>query len=524
MKLNHFSLLLIGGLTLLSSLTAFVLFGVFLRPELAKEIRDQQQMEVRALTAGLEFYKRPLKTFAFDYAVWDEMVDFIRRPSDTFIESNLYPAAFSVADIDAAMLFDPQGKVIWQYQGIPAPLPRDIETHPLWFGGLLPSAEEVASARPSTRTGLLRSGNKVVLFSNAAVLPSDGDGPVVGSFMVIRAIKPSLTDELQRLTLVDFNLDLAQPRLHKQLSLLTEDSRINEIRASHTWLLNDVLGQPAMVLTLRHKKSEAPAFFSKEASLIFFTFISVFLCGLLPITLVILNPLRAINRVLVKMTSRGRLIKMKPQFFIEEISRVAQSFNQLADMLERHQNYLESLSLQDPLTGIANRRGLEAFASRAHEEWLAGKGTIGFLMLDLDEFKSYNDSLGHTEGDKALLTIAQALLIECRRRGELVTRFGGEEFCVVIHGDNLQQMERLANRMLERVRELQIVHPKGQYGLMTVSIGGIFYEHFHPQFVGVSWHDMLAMADKQLYIAKSEGRNRLSLRYMQAAKLVKSVS
>lgn len=70
---------------------------------------------------------------------------------------------------------------------------------------------------------------------------------------------------------------------------------------------------------------------------------------------------------------------------------------------------------------------------------------------------------------------------------------------------------------------MAIPHPAGQFGCVTISIGGILFERYDRQFDDTSWQDMLVMADKQLYLAKSEGRNRVCLRFMQAAKLVKTV-
>lgn len=523
MRLNHFTLLLGSALTLAAFVTSFLLYGLFLRPSLMNELKDQQLMEVRALGAGIEFFSQPLTTFSYDYAVWDDMVEFVSEPSDEFIDSNLYDDAFTVAQMDGAFLFDTQGKLIWSYQAQPGLLPDNLEDQPEWFGKVLPSQSQLDSQKPSSRSGVLRHGAKVMFFSNSSIMPSKGQGSIVGSFLVVRIVDVSLTGKLKELTLVESSLALANPRLHGQLPVLNGQPEIDEVMQSHQWLINDVFNNPALVLTVQHQKGELPSFISRESGLIFVTFMAVLLIGTVPMSLLVLTPLRNINRVLMKMTSRGRMIKINQRFFLDELDRLTLSFNQLAEMLERHQNYLESLSLKDPLTGIANRRGLEAFAERAHHEWQDGKGALGFLMVDVDEFKKFNDTQGHNAGDKALLAIAQALLIECRRRGELVTRFGGEEFCVVVHGDNVTQIERLAERMLVRIRSLAIPHPAGQFGCVTISIGGILFEQFDRQFEGTSWQDMLVMADKQLYLAKSEGRNRVCLRFMQAARLVKTV-
>jgi len=516
MKLNHFLNLLGLVILLLSFFAASVLYHFVYLPAIETQIRSQQEKELLAVQRGIKFAQKSLETLCYDYAVWDEMVKFVESREPGFIESNLSVNSFEAADIDGAYLFDTQGKLLWQHFVKP-----DFSSHHLqkdntaWIGQVLPDENVVTKQLPSTRNGIINLDGTVVYFSNAVVLPTDGSGRIVGSLLMIREISDSLIEQIRQLSLVNFDIEGLDPeQSYSGLTDFNSMPQIGALASKHEWLINDVFGVPTLKISVVHDEKISPSIFTPESILLFITLIIASACSVIPVSVMILRPIRSASLVLDKMAERGVLYKMRTTWHIDEIVRLSSSFNLMVDKLERHQNYLESLSYKDPLTGIANRRSLEVFAQRAFSQWKEGKGVIGFLMIDIDLFKEYNDSLGHQAGDQAILSIAQTLLLECRRRGELVTRYGGEEFCVVIQGDNFAQMELLSKRMLEKVRELNIYHPKSCFdNRVTVSIGGVFYERFHPSFSDVSWETMIAQADEQLYKAKLSGRNKLMLEY-----------
>ncbi|WP_299793573.1 diguanylate cyclase [uncultured Shewanella sp.] len=522
MKLNHFLNLLGLVILLLSFLAASVIYQFVYLPAIESQIRSQQEKELLAVQRGIKFSQKSLETLCYDYAVWDEMVEFVDSGEQAFIDSNLSVNSFEAADIDGAYLFDTQGELLWQYYANPKLSSHLLQRNDAaWVGDVLPDDNVIDGKKPSTRNGIINLNGTVVYFSNAVVLPTRGSGEIVGSLLMIRAIDTSLLEQIRQLSLVNFNIESLDPgQSYSGLTNFDSSPDIGELASKHEWLINDIFGVPTLKITVVHDERLSPSIFTPESILLFITLIIATACSVIPVSVMILRPIRSASLVLDKMAERGVLYKMRTTWHIDEIVRLSSSFNLMVDKLERHQNYLESLSYKDPLTGIANRRSLEVFAQRAFTQWKEGKGVIGFLMIDIDLFKEYNDSLGHQAGDKAILSIAQTLLLECRRRGELVTRYGGEEFCVVIQGDNFAQMELLSKRMLEKVRELNIYHPKSSFGdRITVSIGGVFYEHFHPSFTEASWESMVALADEQLYKAKLSGRNQLKLEYRRAKPL-----
>src|SRR5690606_178161 len=127
--------------------------------------------------------------------------------------------------------------------------------------------------------------------------------------------------------------------------------------------------------------------------------------------------------------------------------------------IEHGNQRLEALSRHDVLTGLANRRHVDEFLQQVWDRARHEGGTVSVLMMDIDHFKAFNDHHGHPEGDACLHKVAQAMVAHLRRPGDLVGRFGGEEFIVVLAGASLETAVAAAERVREGVRRMG--HPHG---------------------------------------------------------------
>ena len=159
----------------------------------------------------------------------------------------------------------------------------------------------------------------------------------------------------------------------------------------------------------------------------------------------------------------------------------------------------------DPLTGLHNRRW---FDDKAQLEWQRrrdGDGDLAVLMLDIDQFKAYNDHYGHPRGDLALVNVAHLIRQGCRRAEDGVARYGGEEFVVILPGCELSAAERVAESIRRAVEETALPHTKGKLGVVTVSVG-VASTSATP---ADSIETLIAAADANLYKAKAAGRNQV---------------
>ena len=166
------------------------------------------------------------------------------------------------------------------------------------------------------------------------------------------------------------------------------------------------------------------------------------------------------------------------------------------------------LSSRDPLTGLANRRQFElTLASEVDRVARAGEPAL-VLMIDIDHFKRVNDSHGHQAGDLVLRAVAGALA-ECIRPMDTVARVGGEEFAMILPNCAPSFAQAVAERIRAHVGATSIAIAIGRAVSVTVSIGGAFA----PQWVRSSALLWVERADQQLYLAKSQGRNRACLEH-----------
>jgi diguanylate cyclase (GGDEF)-like protein/PAS domain S-box-containing protein len=164
---------------------------------------------------------------------------------------------------------------------------------------------------------------------------------------------------------------------------------------------------------------------------------------------------------------------------------------------------LRSQSIKDPLTGLYNRRYLTEMLERETRRCVRSEQPLGVLMLDLDHFKKFNDTYGHDAGD-TVLREAAAFLSKSIRAEDIVCRFGGEEFVVILPTADLDASYARAERIRSKLHDLTVLHQGQSLGMITVSIG-VASLPLH----GTSPNALFAAADAALYRAKREGRDRV---------------
>lgn len=165
---------------------------------------------------------------------------------------------------------------------------------------------------------------------------------------------------------------------------------------------------------------------------------------------------------------------------------------------------LKMISLTDALTGINNRRFLDAFIDSEWRRAIRNKSFLSVILIDIDFFKLYNDNYGHLEGDEALKKVAEKLKSVVYRPGDQVARYGGEEFALVL--TDTKEAKHVANRCRKSIMDLQISHEYSEVAdVVTISVG------FCTVIPGKGNAPSLVIdaADKALYKAKEGGRNRV---------------
>lgn len=173
--------------------------------------------------------------------------------------------------------------------------------------------------------------------------------------------------------------------------------------------------------------------------------------------------------------------------------------------LKLKSDLLEELASTDGLTQVANRRRFDETLAYEWERAQRGHHPLSLIMVDVDHFKHYNDHFGHSAGDQCLQSVAKALSNALHRPGDLLARFGGEEFAVLLPDTELNGAIQFAEKLRRSVSELNLQAPPRGADRVSISLGVacILPEHLNAA-------QLLAAADAQLYQAKREGRNRVA--------------
>ncbi|MDN0124362.1 diguanylate cyclase [Yersinia aleksiciae] len=174
--------------------------------------------------------------------------------------------------------------------------------------------------------------------------------------------------------------------------------------------------------------------------------------------------------------------------------------------LKQSESILKALSQTDVLTGVANRRHFDDIYQRIWQKSRIEGGTLSVLMIDFDNFKSFNDLYGHAMGDVCLKSIVETLSKSIRGGSDILARYGGEEFIVLLAPSTPDDARAIAERMRHSIEELDIPHGMSPQGRVTISVGVASVSAPDERIAAT---DLSDAADKALYRAKTSGRNRV---------------
>ncbi|WP_326489736.1 diguanylate cyclase [Paraburkholderia sp. ZP32-5] len=208
---------------------------------------------------------------------------------------------------------------------------------------------------------------------------------------------------------------------------------------------------------------------------------------------------------------------------IELIARIRYHSSSYLNLLQRDEAYralrqsqqqllatnleLQRLTHSDGLTGLSNRRYLDQYLAAEWRRAMRDKTGVGFLMIDVDNFKAYNDTYGHVAGDEVLRSVAHTIEACLGRSPDLAARFGGEEFAVVLPGTSAGGLRLLAEKIRLAVEALGIAHSGSASSIVTISIGAATLVPSASDPVTT----LIEAADVGLYRAKRDGKNQVAV-------------
>jgi len=177
----------------------------------------------------------------------------------------------------------------------------------------------------------------------------------------------------------------------------------------------------------------------------------------------------------------------------------------LQDALKRTNEQLVELSIRDVLTGLYNRRHFMEILEKEFDRTQRYGSKLAFLMIDMDHFKHINDTYGHIAGDRVLVEVAKVFL-KGLRKNDVVGRYGGEEFAMILPGNDIEGARIVAERYRVAIENLKI-----EFGSVSISLSATFGCSSAPHPRVKTINDLINIADDALYRGKKLGRNRVEL-------------
>jgi len=188
------------------------------------------------------------------------------------------------------------------------------------------------------------------------------------------------------------------------------------------------------------------------------------------------------------------------------LSKMQAQLESMNEELARSNRELQRLSSLDGLTGVANRRQFDEILEQEWQRAVRTNMPLSLIFADIDYFKRYDDHYGHQAGDDTLKQVAAALRQTVHRPADLVSRYGGEEFVMVLPDTTLEGAIAVAEKVLQGIRDLNIPHENaGDSDRVTLSIGVASLSPKDSEKPEI----LVEAADKALYHAKESGRNRV---------------
>jgi diguanylate cyclase len=458
-----------------------------------------QAHELERVETLLEIKQEELKSWTADNAAWNDLIHFIHHPNDAFKLEELNTHTLMSNQLDAFFIYDDKGIPVWSL-GYDYELGRNIDVSSLEtnLSPIIYDLEKVQRRIVSPIARFVVLNNQPYLIAASRVCHSDAYDCQYGYLIFIRKIRQEFTAEMNKasgLTIEIHPYRMSDLLVH-QKGQVAAYPNISYIPVFSS------LDREHLLIEVHHNV-KLPSFLEWQEVTALGGFSVLMFVIFLWLSKLLIKPITTAHQVLTQFKQSGGRMPLASSFLSKEMQEFAQTMNALIEEIEANRSELEWQSDHDPLTRIANRRGLEkhvkAFIVEKKSPYLM------VFLIDIDHFKRYNDHYGHIMGDVALKQVAKALCHVDFSGRKVVSRFGGEEFCIVCASDVPQDADDYAKQLWQAIVDLNIVHELSPTKpILSISIGGVsitapsltnYLSYFH-------------QADAALYQSKHQGRDQ----------------
>ena len=393
-----------------------------------------------------------------DWSAWNDTYEFINNRDKDYIDSNLVDGTFTSLSLNLMMFVNSSGDIIHEKAFdleneeeilVPEDIYEFISTN-----GILVNHSETESSI----TGVILLAENPILVASEPILTSNNEGPIRGTLIFGRYLDESVISSLAErteLTINVFRLDHLDEfnELGNVLSKITKENSfyiaaLDRKNIAGYAIVEDIFGNPALLLEIN-----LPRDIYRQSVTTFITYTSIIfiVCLFLGVlTLILLNRLflKRLLKIGNDVKSIGKEKDISSRIIIngeDEIHNLATDINSMLHDLEKAQDKVKYLSFHDNLTDLYNRSYIEEEIARLNTE---RQLPLSITMGDLNALKLVNDAFGYRNGDKLLVRIAK-ILKKCSRKEDIIARWGGDEFLILLP----KTTEEDAIKLIDRVRE-----------------------------------------------------------------------
>jgi len=492
-------------------------------PEMEKISQINDALDLRRLASEIQQELTALEIIAYDNAVWDETYDALLEKNTAWLTSTfLISRSYERLGISGWYFYTKQGDYL-----IGSLLDKKEDntffkdTNQLLNLGIIfngtSQTELVTKAAQTTFTSV--NGHPAVLISHT-ILRSDESKSPIGTLLIyqkindtlIDRITPTVNNDILLHTMDGSHASVTAP-LHNVLQSSITDLKINAFKKRLFLGLANNEDPPLVAASIKQR----PRLYSNaiiDVSLIWVMLVSLVALALFYrfVNKQMLIPIRKILRTIAEAQNKADFTLLTNMKGGNEIHQLGQRLDKLFILINAQQHILEKnnasltkMSHTDPLTGLYNRRYFDSFVEALLNSPVTYEEPLALLMIDIDYFKRYNDNYGHAKGDEVLQQVAHCLKQHIHSATDMVCRFGGEEFVIILKNTTGEAANRVAFNLIKGIQECKLAHHASSISPF-VSIS-----------VGVAWKGknqdldtkgLFENADKALYEAKGRGRNR----------------
>ncbi len=509
---------------LLSCLGLFSVLRYLVIPGFTHLGEQQAQQNILRINNGIKRELQVLNILALDWASRDDTVSFVETGNDGYIQINLAGDILENLDLHYLQFLTLSGESRWLGRSSLVPF-EDVATITALNRNLLQSqfSSGDEGVNPAVSSGVVAVADKPFLLSAYPVVGSTEEGPLLGMLLMGKFVD---IDELQERLLISFSFEyLARSKLDSDTADI-----LRQIHTSSSYsigkkekdtlvmhsIVEDITGKEAFLLSTnypRHISGQALDLIEEAMAFSIVGALVLIAMLLLWLNRIIFTPVQKLTvhvRSVIKSQDYGSRTCMDRK---DEIGILARTFDRLLvqmgsqtmALLEANK-MLEKSSLTDALTGIANRRQLDLSLEQAWQHHIREHEPLTMIMCDIDHFKLYNDTYGHDRGDTCLKIVSRMLSGALHRPSDVVSRYGGEEFVLLLPNTNTAGGELVAANISKALFDQQIEHSASPtLSVVTISMG-------IATLIPDGKEDrnaLLKAADQALYAAKEGGRNQV---------------